>query len=450
MKLKLICSVLFFLPLFNSISYSQWIQQTNGLQFWSRGEAIDACNNNTAIIAVDNFIYKTENSGNSWTAIPFPAFATQYGNVSIYEAVVDISIIDNSHFWICTDAGRILATSNGGINWSVQFYDTAITPFINYVKMFDVNNGIAMGDTKNIISHDSVPGPAIFLRTTNGGDNWFSVNDSAFGGFSGGEWRRLDFININTGYFRESGLLPQKLFKTTNGGKNWLSTNFPSEGGELVKFYDENLGLVVNMDYQNPNISWQMCRTTDGGNSWETFSMNSKEYPDDIEFVPTNPSKVWYVDLGSLYYSSDTGRTWTEQKIYNGKLWGRDIVFTDSTHGWLLCDSGKLFYTSNNGGVVSGIPINKIQIPSEYFLMQNYPNPFNPSTEISYQLSTASFIMLKVYDVLGREVKSLVNENQNAGFYKVEFNAGSLPSGIYIYRIIAGKFSALKKCVLIK
>ncbi|MHB9014166.1 MAG: hypothetical protein ACYC49_18285 [Ignavibacteriaceae bacterium] len=61
--------------------------------------------------------------------------------------------------------------------------------------------------------------------------------------------------------------------------------------------------------------------------------MNSKEYPDDIEFVPSNPSKVWYVDLGSLYYSSDTGRTWTEQKIYNGKLWGRDLVFIDSAHG---------------------------------------------------------------------------------------------------------------------
>ncbi|MHB9014167.1 MAG: WD40/YVTN/BNR-like repeat-containing protein [Ignavibacteriaceae bacterium] len=254
MKLKLTYSVLFFLPLFNSISYSQWIQQTNELQFWGRGEAIDACNNNTAIIAVDNFIYKTENSGNSWTAIPFPAFATQCGNVSIYEAIVDISIIDNSHLWICTDAGRILATSNGGINWSVQFYDTAITPFMNYVKMFDVNNGIAMGDTKNIISHDSVPGPVIFLRTTNSGDNWFSVNDSAFGGVSGDEWRRLDFININTGYFRESGLLPQKLFKTTNGGKNWLSTNFPYEGGDLVKFYDENLGLVVYSQQPLPNI----------------------------------------------------------------------------------------------------------------------------------------------------------------------------------------------------
>lgn len=136
--------------------------------------------------------------------------------------------------------------------------------------------------------------------------------------------------------------------------------------------------------------------------------------------------------------------------VYSGNLIGRDIVFTDSTHGWFLCDSGRVLYTSNNGGVVSGIPSNQIQIPSEYLLMQNYPNPFSPSTEISYQLSTASFIMLKVYDVLGREVKSLVNENQNAGFYKIEFNAGSLPSGIYFYRITAGKFSALKKCVLIK
>lgn len=105
MKLNLICSVLFFLPLFNSISYSQWIQQTNGLQFWSRGEAIDACNNNTAIIAGDNFIYKTENSGNSWTKISYPA-----------SNGVDVSIIDKDHFWSCTDSGKIFATTDGGAN----------------------------------------------------------------------------------------------------------------------------------------------------------------------------------------------------------------------------------------------------------------------------------------------------------------------------------------------
>ena len=441
MKLKLIYSVLLFIPLFNSSIYSQWVQQTNGLQIWARGEAIDACNDNTTIIAVDNLIYKTENAGSTWTKILYPSYNA-----------VDLSIIDKVHFWICTDAGRILATSNEGINWSVQFYDTAITPFMNYVKMFDVNNGIAMGDTKNIISHDSVPGPAIFLRTTNGGGNWFSVNDSAFGGFSGGEWRRLDFININTGYFRESGLLPQKLFKTTNGGKNWLSTNFPYEGGELVKFYDENLGLVVNMDYQNPNISWQMCRTTDGGNTWDTFNMGSKDWPNDIEFIPGNPSKVWYVDQSSLYYSQDTGRTWTEQKIYNGKLWGRDIVFTDSTHGWLLCDSGRVFYTNNNGGNITGIKRNPVTIHADFMLVQNYPNPFNPTTNIQYAIGSSQFVTLKIFDLLGREIATIVNEEQSEGKHEVEFNADKyrLTSGVYFYTLNANNFSDTKKMFLIK
>ncbi len=83
-------------------------------------------------------------------------------------------------------------------------------------------------------------------------------------------------------------------------------------------------------------------------------------------------------------------------------------------------------------------------------LGQNYPNPFNPTTVISYELPTNSFVTLKIYDVLGREVASLVNEHENAGIHTLTFNASGLPSGVYLYRIQAGTFSSTKKMILVK
>ncbi len=89
-------------------------------------------------------------------------------------------------------------------------------------------------------------------------------------------------------------------------------------------------------------------------------------------------------------------------------------------------------------------------IPYEYILCQNYPNPFNPSTMIKYQLPQMSYVTLQVYDILGRVVTTLVHETKQAGYYSVEFNAASLSSGIYFYRIIANTFTQSKQMMLIK
>jgi hypothetical protein len=93
---------------------------------------------------------------------------------------------------------------------------------------------------------------------------------------------------------------------------------------------------------------------------------------------------------------------------------------------------------------------NSTKLPKEFNLSQNYPNPFNPSTKIEFKLPHKSFVTLKVFDVLGNEIATLVNEEKPSGSYEVEFDASKLPSGIYFYRIQAGSFVETKKMLLLR
>jgi hypothetical protein len=89
-------------------------------------------------------------------------------------------------------------------------------------------------------------------------------------------------------------------------------------------------------------------------------------------------------------------------------------------------------------------------VPAEFVLSQNFPNPFNPSTRINYFIPKESFVNIKVYDFLGREVADLVNETKSTGSYELMFDASSLPSGTYFYSMIAGDYSATMKMILVK
>jgi hypothetical protein len=96
------------------------------------------------------------------------------------------------------------------------------------------------------------------------------------------------------------------------------------------------------------------------------------------------------------------------------------------------------------------VPFNEQIVVSDFRLNQNYPNPFNPSTIISYQLPVKSFVSIKVFDILGKEVRTLVNEERDAGRYSFDFDGASLSSGIYFYQIKTGNFSDIKKMILMK
>jgi len=122
------------------------------------------------------------------------------------------------------------------------------------------------------------------------------------------------------------------------------------------------------------------------------------------------------------------------------------FAFSDGKNVDITADCD--FETEDGSGIASSD--NLSELPTSYDLAQNFPNPFNPSTIIRYSLPEQAFVALKVYDISGREVKTLVDEMKSAGTYEVSFNSSGLSSGMYFYRINAGSFSKVMKMVLVK
>ena len=138
------------------------------------------------------------------------------------------------------------------------------------------------------------------------------------------------------------------------------------------------------------------------------------------------------IDQGPIIIMAENYRT--------GKVWNtfmKEKIITDGLQ--------KAGFTT-----VTDVVTSENIVPEKFSLEQNYPNPFNPTTVISYQLSAFSNVILKVYDVLGKEIATLVNEQKPAGKYSVTFNASQYSSGIYFYKLSAGNFSQTKKMLIAK
>jgi hypothetical protein len=100
--------------------------------------------------------------------------------------------------------------------------------------------------------------------------------------------------------------------------------------------------------------------------------------------------------------------------------------------------------------MITGFKQSSNWIPSQFMLAQNFPNPFNPSTTIRYELQLSALVKLTVYNILGQEIATLVNEQQQAGNKSVKIDMNSYPSGVYFYRMTAGTYTEVKKMVLIR
>jgi photosystem II stability/assembly factor-like uncharacterized protein len=315
------------------------------------------------------------------------------------------------------------------------YFNPTRSTYANYIEMFSPEEGIAMGDA---FRQSGIP---LFLKTTDG-INWVETNKQVLGGGTSDGQFGVDFADPNTGYYSpKGGPNPRWLCKTTDGGYTWKETDFGIYAN-VLRFYDKDYGIVVKMP--------DAYRTTNGGKSWESYPITSATlYPArGIEFVPGRPNQIWLSSVSGIFFSSDSGKTWIEYtplKLTDGL----EIVFTSQKHGWMIGHYGKVYYTDNNGGIVTGVEDNEA-VPAGFDLFRNYPNPFNPGTTISYKLGEPSYVTIKIYNQLGQLISIIKNEYEQAGYHQVVFNGSGLASGIYFYTLEANRYYQTRPMLLIK
>ncbi len=210
--------------------------------------------------------------------------------------------------------------------------------------------------------------------------------------------------------------------------------------------------------------------TTDGGTTWTAgYIDGSSNRTRSVDIVAprgaNNQFKVAYdQDSASgnfAFYTGGNGTSWSSPSQLAISPNGADSTFSKCIAGFkngggddcfalYSMGSGTGLYSSRACQTTVGVGNNNGNIPQVYSLSQNFPNPFNPTTNIKFSLPQQSFVKLVVYDILGNEVATLINGNMEAGNHEIDFNATSLASGIYLYKIEAGEFTAVKKMMLIK
>ncbi len=276
----------------------------------------------------------------------------------------------------------------------------------------------------------------VIWHTSNGGANW----NYQTGG--NGYPKDVQFINPQTGWITGYG----SLIKTTNGGINWV----------ILGTYHQYSGSY----FINSETGWAIehkliYKTTDGGENWHLqFNFNFSYNLIDIRFVDSQTGWAVGENYGSssnsstIFNTTNSGLNWIVQNNIITPNPLNSIFFIDSQTGWVAGSNGTIFKTTNGGYTL--ITKQNATIPEKYILSQNYPNPFNPSTVISFSLPVDSRVSIKVYDVQGREVQTLVNERMGAGVYETTFDGAGLNSGVYFYQMRVGDYAETKRMILIK
>lgn len=290
-------------------------------------------------------------------------------------------------------------------------------------------NVIAVGDS------------GVILKSTDHGLSWEVVVSPVSENLRAGEIRGNYIAVGGEGY---------SLYQSSDDGSNWeqifIGDKITTEGPayfNAIFFYDDNVGYVGG-------TGGYMGKTTDGGVTWNPRVAPDFDEINDILFISPDSGAV-VGSNGTVRFTTDGGDTWEEDPDLTNALDGKSIKKVrslDNTLGIAIGDSGLVVYFSTDSISVSvDEKGNNIQ---NYSLSNNYPNPFNPSTIIKYSLPYYGFVTLRVYDMLGREIATLVNEEKPPGTYEANFDASNLATGIYFYKLQVGSFVETKKMILLK
>jgi len=195
----------------------------------------------------------------------------------------------------------------------------------------------------------------------------------------------------------------------------------------------------------------------DAGENWQIRDSSSTPVPIYIDIDYSQSGTIYKCAETTIYRSTDYGESFDVYKEITSPTNIRGI-YKKPVSDKLYIITAFVLYEVTSSSVIPILNISEVEnepsgiVPAQFTLFQNYPNPFNPTTTIKYQIPEISFITIKVYDVLGNEVATLVNEEKPAGEYNVEFRIDNLElsSGIFFYQLQAGNYIETKKMVLLK
>ncbi len=459
-------------------------------------------NKNSGFIVTDfGTILKTTNGGSNW--LWDSSFRPSYTKLSV---MYDINTADSNFINISGSGGTVISTSNAGLNWTAKagnrktirgsyFLDSKTgyasgelgellkttdgglswlelneftTKFLNSVFFINEKIGFAAGDSgvifkttdegnswtdqtnykkynincvrftneeSGIVAGGNPENNRAFIyKTDDGGNSWYEVYDSlSLGVLNSAVF--MDGVNgIAVGYNGNA-------LYSYDGGESWTTTNISPVNLYSISFSDNLNGLISG-------ANGLFYKTTDGGISWNNvLSRNYKNFYS-VKFKD-NYFAAASGEGGTILLSFNGGFDWTqEQRITTNDLYSIGLtydfrIFAFGEYGTVIYSNmNKLKMTSDSS---------VLKTDKSYILTQNYPNPFNPVTVIRYSLSESGFVSVKVFDLTGKEVTSLVNERKYKGEFRITFNGSYLSSGVYYYCLYVNEQrTEAKRMVLLK
>ena len=367
----------------------------------------------TICLGTNHGVFRSTDNGTNWSNVDSNLSAYRFAFNSIGDIVFAVGYIGVY--------GSVFRSTDDGANWT-KIYD------------HEPISAIAINDSGHIfIGWGNEVGGGV-VRSTDNGANWINtgleansnaIAINASGTIFSGGW----YQNQNRG----------GVFRSTDNGVSWTNTNLPTSNYNTVtKLAINPTGHIFAVTYPDAGI----FRSTDDGLHWTSITTNF--WPRELVF--NSSDHIFAISFSSVYRSTDDGVTWT---TVNSGL-------TNNLLASIAINNGGIIFAATTGGLFRSVQSTtsvrelSADAPSSFSLNQNYPNPFNPTTTISFSIPTSEFVTLKVFDVLGNEVATLVNEEKSNGIYKVDFNASNLSSGIYFYTLKAGRFLETKKLILMK
>jgi len=439
MKTTFIPFVVIFFTLMNpAASFSQWVQLN--AQFTANIQCFAASTNPNDTTKTDLFagtwgdgIFHSTNDGQSWARV-------DSGLTNLY---VNTLALYKQNLYAGTNNGFFLSENNGA-SW------------------IEIDSGLT---NKNVYSILAIPSTEDSLKTNLFAGIWgngifLSKND-------GTSWIQVDSGLTNWNVYSlitsppTSGTGDPNIFAGTYGGGIFLSTNNGTSWTAVNKgITNKNIYSLIACPVAGgtggTNIyasiyGWVVYGSTNTGKSWSSMSVGLTSYYNTCFAVSTTNG-------GTNLFTGSWGNGVFMSTNY-GNQWNAVNSGLSNTYIWTICISGRYLFAGTSGYEIWRRPLSEMTtdvkdvhdaIPNRFGLNQNYPNPFNPSTTISFNVPSKSFVLLKIFDELGREVSTLVSKELTTGQYAQLWNASGLPSGVYFYRLQAGSYTETKKLVLLK